>query len=82
MLLPSCSLSACIQGVGESLLALLYYPEKQQLLAVTVGGSAIILASSISKATSTAAEWSVLMRVKLPGLSGGAKLQVRLSAGC
>lgn len=71
---PAC-LRCCLQDVGEGLLALLHYSERQQLVAVTSSGSAMILSNSTGSATA-AAEWGVLMRVKLAGVGSSAKLQV------
>jgi hypothetical protein len=65
-----------LQDVGEGLLALLHYPERQQLVAVTSSGSAMILGSSSSTGSVTAAEWGILMRVKFAGVSSSTKLQV------
>lgn len=71
-----------VQDIGEGLLALLHYPERQQLVAVTNSGSAIILANSTADDNKqTAAEWRVLMKVKFAGTAGGAKLQVSIAKG-
>lgn len=66
----------CLQDVGESLLSLLYYRERQQLVAVTNSGSAVILGSRDTGARQTAVEWDVVMKVKFAGTAGAAKLQV------
>jgi hypothetical protein len=69
-------LQCCLQDIGEGLLALLHYPERQQLVAVTSSGSAMVLGSSSTGSPAIAAEWGVLMRVKFAGVNGSAKLQV------
>ncbi|WIA30074.1 hypothetical protein OEZ86_000169 [Tetradesmus obliquus] len=69
--------SGIVQDIGENLLALLHYSERQQLVAVTGSGSAMVLGSNSSTGSAAAAaEWGVLMRVKFAGVSGSAKLQV------
>jgi hypothetical protein len=68
-----------LQDIGDGLLSLLHYPERQQLVAVTSSGSAMILGNNSNSTGSgaAAAEWSVLMKMKFAGVSGNAKLQVK-----
>eukprot|EP00879_Flechtneria_rotunda_P011811 GHRR01012338.1.p1 GENE.GHRR01012338.1~~GHRR01012338.1.p1 ORF type:complete len:1377 (+),score=585.08 GHRR01012338.1:1099-5229(+) len=69
-----------LQDVGECLLSLLYYPERQQLVLLTTSGSAMVLGSNSSKAIENGSmlglEWSTIMKVKFAGVAGGAKLHV------
>lgn len=82
--------SCVVQDVGESLLGLLPYGERAQLVALTSSGTALILAANSSSsdsdsstpraraATAATAGWSVLLRVKVASSAAAAAgLQVR-----
>jgi len=64
--------------------SLLYYDERQQLVAITSSGSAILMAkgSSTDRPTVTAEDsdaWSVLLRMKVSNTAAGCGLQVSSS---
>jgi hypothetical protein len=73
---------ACLQDIGEELVSLLHYQERGQLVAITSGGSAVILSredggssSSRDNAAGSGA-WSVLLRMKVSNAAAGSGMQV------
>jgi hypothetical protein len=81
---PRANALLLLQDIGDELVSLLHYPERDQLVAVTSTGSAIILTKGGGSSTDTAAgavaaAWNVLLRMKITNAAAGSGLQVCLA---